>query len=608
MHASDFPALLRALLLALLVGGGGAAHAADWADPGKVLRIAFPIDVSGFDPAGTQETYASAVEQRIFESLYEWDYLARPYRFVPKLATAMPEISSDGRVWVIRIRPGIFFADDAAFGGKRRELTAADFVYSWKRLVDPRVRSPNSDLLEHKLVGLDAAVAKARTSGKFDYDTEIPGLRALDRHTLRVDLIEPEYTLIEQLDGTAFRAVAREVIEKYGDASGRAMRNPVGTGPYRLKEWQPGSRIVLEANRDYRDERFPSAPRDADAAIRAVAETMKDRRRPQIGRIDIAIVEETNPRMLLFNTGDLDILEVPGDVAPKMIDAHGKLLPEHAARGVRLERALELAVTFTYFNMEDEVVGGYTPDKVALRRAICSAYNSDDDIRVLRNGQAIPASQTIPPDVDGHVRGYRSLAPYDPVTARALLDKFGYRDRDGDGFRELPDGRPLVLHHASLPGAVYRQGDALWQRSLAAVGIRIDFQVQNFPETYKAAHAGKLQMASFGWSGDIADDFMRIFHGPGAGAANLSRFRNAEFDALYESTRRTASSAERNRLYRIMTRIVSAQSPLCFGVNRFSNTALAPQVRGYRKNVHYFLAPWEYLDLDVAQQARWRRS
>src|SRR5678815_4219855 len=174
--------------------------AADWADPAKVLRIAFPTDVSGLDPAGTQETYATLVEQKIFDALYVWDYLARPYKFVPSIATGMPEISADGRRWTIGIRPGIYFTDDPAFAGKKRELTAADFVYAWKRIVDPRVRSPNSDLLEHKIVGLDAAAAKAKSSGRFDYDAEIQGLRAVDRYTLKLELINPDYTFLEILD------------------------------------------------------------------------------------------------------------------------------------------------------------------------------------------------------------------------------------------------------------------------------------------------------------------------------------------------------------------------------------------------------------------------
>jgi ABC-type transport system substrate-binding protein len=464
------------------------------------------------------------------------------------------------------------------------------------------VRSPNSDLLEHKLVGLDAAVAKAKSSGRFDYDSEIQGVNAPDRYTLRVELVQPDYTFLELLDSPSLRAVAREAIDKYADESGRATHHPVGTGPYRLKEWQPARRIILEANPGYREERFPPAPTNVDAATKAVADSMKGKRRPQIGRIEISIIEETNPRLLMFDAGELDMLDVPGDVAPKMIDGRGNLLPEFAARGFRLERATELGVTFAYFNMDDPVVGGYSPDKIALRRAICSAYNLPDEIRVIRNGQALPATQPIPPDVEGHVPGYKGLSPYSPSTARALLDKFGYRDRDGEGFRELPDGRPLVIHQLSLVGAVYRQFDDLWQRSMREVGIRMDFQVQTFPEAFKAAHAGQLQFSGFGWNGDIADDFMRLFYGPNAGAGNLSRFRNAEYDALYDKSRRTADTAERNRLYETMTKIISAQAPWCTNVYRISSTVVAPQIRGYRKNVHYFLTPWDYLDIDTGQQ------
>jgi len=194
------------------------------------------------------------------------------------------------------------------------------------------------------------------------------------------------------------------------------------------------------------------------------------------------------------------------------------------------------------------------------------------------------------------------LSPYDPATARALLDKFGYRDRNGDGFRELPDGRPLFIHRLSLVGALYRQFDDLWQRNMREVGIRMDFQVQTFPEAIKAAHAGQLQFSGFGWDGDVAENFMGLFYGPYAGAGNLSRFRNAEYDALYDKSHRTADTAERNRHYEAMTKIISAQAPWCTNVYRISSTIVAPQIRGYRKNVHYFVTPWHYLDIDTAQQ------
>jgi ABC-type transport system substrate-binding protein len=134
------------------------------------------------------------------------------------------------------------------------------------------------------------------------------------------------------------------------------------------------------------------------------------------------------------------------------------------------------------------------------------------------------------------------------------------------------------------------------------VGIRMDFQVQTFPEAIKAAHAGQLQFSGFGWDGDVADNFMGLFYGPYAGAGNLSRFRNAEYDALYDKSHRTADTAERNRLYEAMTKIISAQAPWCTNVYRISSTIVAPQIRGYRKNVHYFVTPWHYLDSDTARQ------
>jgi oligopeptide transport system substrate-binding protein len=588
------------MLIAISAAVPHVGLAATWGDPGKVLRVALPSDITGVDPAATQDIYSNAVQARIFDSLYVWDYLERPYRYVPSVAVGMPEISPDGKTWTIRLRKGIFFTDDPAFAGKKRELTAADFVYAWKRVADPRLRSPNADLLEGKLVGLDAAIAKAKATGSFDYDAEIAGLRAIDRHTLQLQLIEPDYTFLMQLNNSALRAVAREVIQKYADAGGRVMDHPVGTGPYRLREWQRGRRILLEANPGFRDEYFPPAPATADVVTQSMAAAMKGKRLPQV---DIAVVEESNPRLLMFSAGELDLIDVPGDLAPKVIDSAGRLLPQYVNRGVQLQRATELSVTFAYFNMDDPVVGGYTPERIALRRAVCSAYNVADEIRVLRNGQGMEATQPIPPDVAGHVRGFKGFAAYDPAVAMALLDKFGYRDRDGDGYRELPDGTPLVLHMATETSPVYRAYDELWQRSLKAVGIKGDLQVQKFAELLKAAHAGKLQFWTLGWSADTAEDFMRLFHGANAGSANLARFRNSQFDALYVQSHRVPESAERDKLYEKMTGILASYSPWCNNAFRISNTVVASRIRGYKKNVHYLIPPWQYLDIELGTRA-----
>ena len=278
------------------------------------------------------------------------------------------------------------------------------------------------------------------------------------------------------------------------------------------------------------------------------------------------------------------------------------LKPEFAANGTTLHRVTQPALSYTYFNMEDPIVGGYSPDKVALRRALCTAYNTDEEIRVIRNGQGMRATQPIPPDVAGHVPGLKAQTPYDPALARALLDRFGYKDRNGDGYREMPDGRPLVLHMASEPDQTSRLFDELWQRSMQVVGIKMDFFKQKWPDLFKAAHTGQLQMWELGLTGGIADYYMLQFYGPSAGAANLSRFRNADFDVLFRKSRRMADPEERANLYAKMTDIVAAYNPWCPKAFRISNTVIAPWVMGYKKNVYYLIHPWHYLDIDIARR------
>ena len=588
---------LVAGVVCLVIAGAAAA-----ADMSKTLRVMFPIAETGFDPQASQDYYSSLVMRGIFDTLYAPDYLARPYRNVPSTAVSMPEISADGTTWTIRVKPGIYYADDPVFHGKKRELTAQDYVYAWKRLVDPKIRSPNAYYVAGQVVGLDAAAEKAKANGKFDYDSEIEGLRALDRYTIRLKLVEPDYPLFDSLTQAPMAAIAREVVEAYGDASGWVMANPVGTGPYRLKEWRRGQKIVLEANPGYREEYFPAAPDNADDATKALAAQMKGKRLPQVGRVEIAIIEESNPQLLAFNSKELEYANVPSDLVPRALDPQNRLLSEYANAGVTLHRATQPSLLYSYFNMEDPVVGGYTPDKVALRRAIVMGFDTPDLIRVWYQGQAIVATQPVPPDVQGYVQAVSVHAPHDPATAKALLDRFGYKDRDGDGYRELPDGRPLTLMMGSIPSGRDRERDELWKKSMNAIGLRIDFVKQKWPDLLKMARAGKLQMWSVGWittSGD-GDSFMQLLYGPNSGQNNLGRFRNADYDELYRKSKRVPHGPERQKFYAKMDEIVAAYNPWDFGVYRYENTLVRPWVLGYKKHIYNEHA-WKYYDIDLAR-------
>ena len=588
----------HALAAAFLAAAVTLAPCAYAADAAKVLRVSMDGEEAGLDPQAAGEAYSFTPIGAIFEPLYEYDYYGGA-RVVPRTAVALPEISADGRTWRIRIKPGIHFADDAAFKGRPRELTAQDYVYSWKRLLDPRMRSPNAEIMSDALAGAREAIDRAQRTGRFDYDAEFAGARAVDRYTLEINLTQPDYTLLPWLALPQTSAVAREVVEAYADAGGRVMEHPVGTGAYRLAEWRRGQKIVLRANENYREEYFPEPPPGANAATVALAKSMAGKRLPQVGRVELSIIEPPQPQLLAFDSGALDILDLPFELAPKVLDASGRLLPAYATQALSVQRVTDLYVGYLFFNMDDAVVGGEAPERVALRRAVLMGYDVAQEIRVVRNGQGVPATQPIPPDADGHVEGLSVRPPYDPAAARALLDKFGYRDRNGDGWRERPDGSALVLHVGTTPED--RERDDLLRKNLQAIGVRVEFVNRRWAELAKMAREGQLQVWMLGNFAYTGDAMMFALYGPNAGHNNLARFRNAEFDALYLQSKRERDEAARLKLYERMARIVGAWNPWGLRVYAIRTSLVRPWVMGYRRNPH-FLQQWRFLDLDVSAQ------
>ncbi len=464
-------------------------------------------------------------------------------------------------------------------------------------MIDPKVRSPNLQVFDDIFEGSDAAVAKAKQTGKFDYDAPMEGLQAPDRYTIRIKLARPSYDLLSNLTTVITAAVAREVIEAYGDGNTWAMQNPVGTGPYRLKEWRRGQKMVLEPYPGFRDVIFPDSK---DPADREIVAKMKGKKLPRIGLIDITIIEESQPRLLAFEKGDLDYSAVPNDLIWNVMGKDNKILPRFAKAGVMLARGVQPAITFTYFNMEDPVVGGYTNDKIALRRAIGMAYNVDEEIRVLRQGQGTPATQVIPPPVTGHDPAFAGNAKFNPEAAKALLDKFGYVDRDKDGWRDLPDGKPLVFKMATSPSAIDRQYNELWQRNLTAVGIRVEFVNQKFADLLKMARAGQLQAWTLGNISTTPEgyQFLGLLYGPHSGFSNFARFKQPDYDRLYDQSRSMPDSPERTKLFRDMTQIVSTYSPWLLTAYRIENVVVYPWVIGYKYNA-FQQHPWMYYDIDL---------
>ncbi len=379
------------------------------------------------------------------------------------------------------------------------------------------------------------------------------------------------------------------------------MEHPVGTGPYRLKSWLRGQKIVLEANPDFRDFRYPQPP-TGDSADATIAKDLVGRPLPLVGSIEISIIEEGQPRLLTFESGKLDYLALanPHSLAENVLDS-GRLKPAFAHKGIVLHRGVEPALDFVFFNIENPVVGGYAPAKVALRRAVGLGYDRDTAIRILKNGQAVPASQPVPPSLFGHDPAAAAKSAYDPAAARALLDKFGYKDRDGDGYRENPDGTRLTLVNASTTDAAARVRDELWKKNMDDIGVRMTFLKNKWPELNKMSEAGQLMMWGLGWiaSTPDGDPFYSYLYSKNIGTSNDARLRLPQYDDLYERAHALSDSDERNALFRKMTDLILAYAPWIMADYPYYNVVAQPWLKGFKFNP-FKTHQWQYYDIDTA--------
>jgi ABC-type transport system substrate-binding protein len=568
----------------------------------RVLRYAFPVAESGFDPAQISDTYSRTVTAHIFEALYGYDHLARPAKVVPLTADGMPEVGDDFRHWTFKVRPGIFFADDPAFKGERRELTAADFVFAIKRYADPAVKSPLwASVEDWRMPGLAELRRQALEHKKpFDYDAPVEGMRVLDRYRFELRFELPRPRFIETMAvSDLFGGVAREVVQAYGE---RIAEHPVGTGPFRLAQWRRSSLIVLERNPAYRERLWDCRPAADDAEGQAVAARLRGRRLPLLDRVEISIIEEAQPRWLSFLNGQHDYIDrLPAEFIQVAMPG-GRVAPHLAKQGVRGAITLVSDVTFTYFNMDDPVVGGLAPQQVALRRAIGLATDVEREIRLVRRGMAIPAQSPVMPHLTGYDPAFKSeMSEYNPARAKALLELHGYVDRDGDGWRERPDGQPLVLQIATQPDQQSRQLNELRKKDLDAVGLRAEFRTAKWPENLKAGRSGKLQIWALasGASGGDGQGMITRYFGPQAGNQNIARFRLPALDAIHERMTVLPDGPERLRLFEQAKKIAVAYMPYKLHTHRLVADMMHPGLEGWRRPL-FWNEWWHWLDVDPA--------
>ena len=570
--------------------------------PKKVLRVPFIIAETNFDPAAVSDGYSNNIIAEIFETPLTYDFLAQPAKLKPETAEAMPEITDDGKTYTIRLKKGVYFADDPAFGGKKRELTARDYEYAMKRLMDPKVASPNLWLIEGRVVGVAEAAAKAKKENRFDYDAPVPGIEVVDRYTLRIRLEKTDYNFLYILAVQNLGAQAREVVERYGADIGA---HPVGTGPFRLAEWKRSSKIVLEKNPNFREMYYDTElPPEGDVLGRQLYAELHGKRVPQLDRVEVYVIEESQPRWLAFLNNELDWINMPYEFK-NMALVDDQPAPWLAKRGIRYIPSIDPDVTYLWWNMKDPDFGGYTPERVALRRAVQLSYDNQEEVNLIRNGTAIEAQSLVPPGVLGYDPNFNVGRTYDPARAKALLDMFGYVDRDGDGWREQPDGKPLTVVYATEPDQLSRLFTQEWKKSLEGIGLRTEVKTAKWPELRKEAKQGMLQNWHWAWSADYPDgeNFYQLFYGPNCGSSNDPCFQLKEFDALYEKAAAIPPSPRRTAIYQQMARLLAVYAPFKLHSHRKRSQMVQPWVLGWRRNP-FLHEGYRYVDIDLDRRAR----
>ena len=596
-----FPILLGLLPAFAVPAAYGAAP--------KTLHYAIEIAETGFDPAEISDVYSRDMAANIFEAPLRFAYLAAPGTLEPATADGMPEMSADYRTFTVRIKPGLYFTQDPAFNGKRRELTAEDYVYSYKRIFDPHWNSPNYGTFENLgVVGMKALREQALKSSHFDYDQPVEGIRTLDRYTFQIRLSTPSPRFLQNLaDASVMGAVAREVVEKYGD---RIMEHPVGTGPFRLVEWRRSSFMALERNPGYRTDIFHVVADPNDPVAQKMAGELEGRRLPLLDRVEISVIEESQPRWLSFLNGEVDLLYImPRDMTDLALP-NGKPAPSLARKHIQIERMPQIDVTELLYNMDNPVLGGYTPERVALRRAISLGLDTAETIRTYYKFQAFPAQSPIMPGEYGYEPLLRTENGVTSVArAKALLDQYGYVPRHRTRWRDRPDGSPLVIEISTEPDQRSRIFDEIMQKSLAALDIRCTFKVAKWPDQLKAARAGNYMIWSLGESatGPDPSGTMLMAYGPASGAENISRFRLAAFDKLYLQQDQTPDGPERLAMLRQMNALLVAYAPAKFITHRYTLDLAYPWVRYYRRWPFTRADFWRYVDIDPSLKANTSR-
>ncbi len=560
----------------------------------SVLTVARLAQFDTLDPQRGFDQYTDQALRQLYSTLLTYSYLERPYKLEPDLLESMPVLSADKLTVTFKLRKGVRFVDNACFpGGKGRELTADDVLYTIRRYADANVNTRSFFAMAGAVVGLDAyhaATAKAGPSADLS-KMDIAGLHKVDKYTFTIKLTHENSLFLYAFAFSPTSVVPVEAVQMYKD---RLSVNAVGTGPFMATGPldRKATMHLLKNPNYYRVYPSIGMPGDAEKGL------LKDagKKLPLVDVLDMPLIEESQPAALKFLRGEIDERNLDRANFTKLVtrapDGTLKLVPEYAGK-FYLSNAPAGNMLFIDVNMRDPVVG----KNKALRQAIAAAIDASAIVNVIWNGRGIPLSSVVPIDIPGNEHDTGAPArKRDLALAKKLLAEAGYPDGKG-----LP---PLTVRLPATDADTRNEFDML-KAQLAAIGVQLVADASDYPTFAKAMDAGNFQLAYLAWYADYpdAEDFYQLVYSKNvAPGPNSGAFSDAAYDKGYETVRAMVNGPQRYEVFKQLNAILRDEVPLIPVYESMRSTSVQNWAGNYKRNI--FTTEMQFMSVDMAAKKK----
>lgn len=549
----------------------------------REINLISPEKIAGFDPINASDRYSGNECGKVYEGLFEFHPLKRPYELMPNLAESLPTVSADGLTYTFKIRKGVLFHDSPAFpNGKGRELKADDVIYSLKRLADPKLNAKGWWVIDDRLAGLNEWRAKYASADAANYAEEIEGLKKVDDFTVQMKLKKPFPQFLYALAMPYSFIVAKEAVEHYGK---EFLNYPVGTGAFILPKFEQTSMITYVRNPKFRDKFYPSEGEEGDDKLGLLADAGK--KLPLVDKINVHIIVESQPKWLSFQKAKDDLLEVKDVNIPQSINDNKDLRPEHKEKGIRLVMKPMLDVTYFAFNHEEKLF-----QNKKLRQAMNLAFDRAGYNKMFHENTAFEAQGPVPPGLGGNRKEFKNpFTKYDLDQAKKLLTEAGY-----PGGKGLPT---IVVQTRS--DTIARQQVEFFEKSMEKIGINIDVGMNTWPELVNKVTKKQHQMYTMAWGADYpdAENFLGLLYCPNQSpGSNGANYCNPEFDAIYKTATIMQDSPERTAQYEKLNEMAALDVPWIFGFNRTDIYLAQAWLKNF-KHMEFNHTQFQYLNVDL---------